>query len=86
LQSKIGIANNKVLAMTTSNAALAMNEQSFIGTIEEGKRADLILLQHSPIENLNNLYSNKGIMVRGVWISDAERDRISTAMKNIFGR
>lgn len=86
LLSKIGISNYKVLGMTTSNAALAMNEQSTIGTIEEGKRADLILLQHNPIANLNNLYSNKGIMVRGVWISDVERNRISKAMSNIFKR
>jgi len=86
LLSKIGISNYKVLGMTTSNAALAMNKQSSIGTIEEGKRADLILLQRNPIEDLNNLYSNKGIMVRGVWISDKERNRISTAMRNIFGR
>lgn len=84
LLSKIGISNYRVLGMTTSNAALAMNKQSLIGTIEEGKRADMILLQYNPIENLNNLYSNKGVMVRGVWISDAERNRISTAMKNIF--
>lgn len=84
LLSKIGISNYKVLRMTTINAAMAMNKQSSIGTIEEGKRADLILLQDNPIEDLNNLYSNKGIMVRGVWISDAERDRISTAMKSFF--
>lgn len=84
LLSKIGISNYKALGMSTSNAALAMNKQSLIGTIEEGKRADMILLQYNPIENLNNLYSNKGVMVRGVWISDAERNRISTAMKNIF--
>lgn len=86
LLAKIGISNYKVLCMTTINAAWAMNKQSSIGTIEEGKRADLILLQHNPIEDLNNLYSNKGVMVRGVWISDAERNRISVVMKNIFGR
>lgn len=86
LLSKIGISNYKVLGMTTSNAALAMNKQSSIGTIEEGKRADLILLQHNPIEDLNNLYSNKGIIVRGVWISDAQRNQIAKAVKDIFGR
>jgi imidazolonepropionase-like amidohydrolase len=86
LLSKIGISNYKVLGMATSNAAVAMNKQSFIGTVEEGKRADLILLQHNPIENLHNLYSNKGIMVRGIWISDAERNRISKAVEDIFGR
>jgi len=86
LLSKIGIGNYKVLGMATVNAALAMNKQSSIGTIEEGKRADLILLQHNPIEDLNNLYSNKGIIVRGVWISDAQRNQIAKAVKDIFGR
>lgn len=86
LLSKIGIPNYKVLSMATSSAALAMNKQSSIGAIEEGKRADLILVQHNPIEDINNLYSNKGIMVRGVWISDAKRNQIAKAVKDIFGR
>lgn len=86
LLSQNGIPKYNVLRMATCDAARSMGKQKIVGTIEEGLRADLILLERNPMETLNNLYANSGVMVRGCWISKADRNRISTAMKKIFNR
>jgi hypothetical protein len=37
------------------------------GTVAEGKRADLVLLEGNPLENLDALTRRVGVMVRGRW-------------------
>jgi imidazolonepropionase-like amidohydrolase len=44
------------------------------GTVAEGQRADLVLLEGNPLENLDALTRRVGVMVRGRWY-DAERLR-----------
>ena len=47
-------------------------EQDNFGTVEVGKRADLILLETNPLEDVANLKARAGVMVRGVWLSESE--------------
>ena len=44
------------------------------GQIAPGHRADLILLDENPLEDISNIRSIAGVMVRGVWISREEID------------
>ena len=83
--NSIGIASYDVLKMTTVNAALAMGKEYEFGTIEVGKRADLLLLDSNPLEDINNLKKQAGIMVRGIWLSDKELDLIKKEIKTTFG-
>ena len=39
-----------------------------MGTVEVGKRADLILLDADPLKALNALRNPAGVMVRGAWL------------------
>jgi imidazolonepropionase-like amidohydrolase len=81
---EVGISIYDVLKMTTSNAASAMNKQSEFGTIEEGKRADLLLLDANPLRDLKNLKKKSGMMIRGIWLSHEDLQKISNQMKTIF--
>ena len=65
LMVEIGIPLYDVLKMTTYNAALAMGKGKEFGTIEEGKRADLLLLNGNPLQNITNLGDRAGVMIRG---------------------
>ncbi len=42
------------------------------GTIERGKRADLILLEANPLDDITNTEKRAGVMARGRWMPEAE--------------
>lgn len=42
------------------------------GTVAPGQRADLLLLESNPLDDLDNLTQRAGVMVRGRWIPEAE--------------
>jgi imidazolonepropionase-like amidohydrolase len=44
------------------------------GTIEVGTRADLVLLDDNPLQNIANTKKRVGVMARGVWYSQRELD------------
>jgi imidazolonepropionase-like amidohydrolase len=60
-------------AATVAPANFLRRERDF-GTIAAGKRADLLLVQKNPLEDLSTLTEPSGVMARGRWLgSDALR-------------
>jgi hypothetical protein len=45
---------------------------SMFGTVQVGRRADLLLLDASPLDDVANLQRRSGVMVRGRWLSEEE--------------
>jgi imidazolonepropionase-like amidohydrolase len=86
IMNEIGIPTYEVLKMTTINAALAMNKDSEFGTVEVGKRADLLLLNSNPLDKIENLQDKNGLMVRGIWVSDEELKKLTDKVKLTFGK
>jgi hypothetical protein len=70
----IGLSPYDVLRTSTYNPALYLGELDDFGTIEEGKRADLVLLERNPLENIANTRQITGTMVRGRWYSRSDLD------------
>ena len=66
-----GLTPFEVLTIATKNAAEFMQAEHIFGTVAEGLRADLILLNSNPLENIDNVQDQVGVMARGVWLSDA---------------
>ena len=54
LLASAGIPNAEVLRMATSNAAISLRRTSELGTVEPGKRADLVVLDADPIADIKN--------------------------------
>ena len=50
-----------------SKVVKRMNGQDNFGTILPGKRADLVLLQHNPLEDIANTRQISGVMAAGRW-------------------
>ncbi len=67
-----GLSPYEALAAGTHNAAKAMGKLDEFGTVKEGKRADLILLQQNPLDNVSNVRGRVGVMLRGRWFSETE--------------
>lgn len=61
-----GLSNYEALAAATSEAAQFLRADD-LGTIQPGKRADLILLNANPLEDITNSRQIQGIMTRGLY-------------------
>lgn len=67
-----GMTPYEVLRSGTRNVAEYFGTLKESGTIEPGKRADLILLEANPLIDVANVARRAGVMVRGRWIPEAE--------------
>jgi imidazolonepropionase-like amidohydrolase len=65
LYVKAGFTPMEAIRAATIVPAQTMNLQSEIGTIEPGKRADIILLDGNPIENIANIRKVSAVIARG---------------------
>jgi imidazolonepropionase-like amidohydrolase len=61
-----GLSPQKALTSATSLAALYLRQDNLIGKIETGKRADLILLEGNPWEDISVLKQRKTVIQAGV--------------------
>lgn len=71
----LGIPAADVLRMATLNAATALRLQTDIGTVEPGRRADLVFLERNPLIDVANVRSIAGVVVRGRWYSHEDLQR-----------
>jgi len=67
-----GISNYAVLAAGTRNAQEYLGVLDKVGTIEKGKRADLIMLYADPLENISATQDRAGVMLKGKWYTQTE--------------
>jgi imidazolonepropionase-like amidohydrolase len=75
-----GLTNFDILKAGTVNAGRYFAKQDSFGTIEPGKRADILLLGGNPLTDLSSIDRIEGVMVRGRWFSRADLD---TRLKKI---
>jgi len=69
-----GITPLQALQAGTINPAKFFDMEGQFGEIIEGASADFILLKANPLDNMEALRSNDGVMVRGRWLSRGEID------------
>ena len=55
LLSEAGLSPLEILQMTTLNGAKFLRREASMGTVEEGKNADLVLLDADPLADVRNL-------------------------------
>ena len=67
-----GLTPYQAILAATRNPAEALNGASEFGTVSIGKRADLILIEGNPFEDINQISKQSGVMVRGRWHGQAE--------------
>ncbi len=67
LMNQAGVAPNELLVAVTRNGAAAIGKKDELGTIEPGKRADLLVLDANPLEEIANLRKVSRRMAAGHW-------------------
>ena len=73
--SKCGMSNAQILESTTRRAAEWLGTLTDRGTVEVGKRADLVLLDASPLEQIANTRRISAVIAGGHYLPRAELDR-----------
>jgi imidazolonepropionase-like amidohydrolase len=70
-----GLTPYQAIKAATKDAAEFLEASNDFGTITVGKRADLVLVEGNPLENISNLKKRIGVMARGRWltISDLQK-------------
>lgn len=67
-----GLSPYAALEAATRTPAEYLKGLDTFGTIERGKRADLLLLDGNPLDDIANTERRAGVMVRGRWLPQAE--------------
>ena len=68
LMSEAGLKPYQILLSTTVNPARMLGILDKKGTIEEGKDADLVLLNKNPLLDIRNTQTIEGVMIKGAWL------------------
>lgn len=69
---KAGLTPYEALKAGTINAAEALGHAGEFGQVTPGARADLLLLEGNPLDDVANVRERTGVMVRGRWFPEAE--------------
>ncbi len=67
-----GLTPYQALSTGTRNIAVFLGNEAEAGTVEVGKRADLVLLDGNPLTDIANVGRKAGVMVAGRWLPKAE--------------
>jgi imidazolonepropionase-like amidohydrolase len=81
-----GLTPYEALETGTRNVAVFFGTLKETGTVEQGKRADLVLLDADPLQDVRNTTKRSGVMLRGRWLPRAEIDAKLAAIARAVGR
>jgi imidazolonepropionase-like amidohydrolase len=69
---KTGINPLNVIKIATSNGASAIGISDTVGTIQDGKQADMIILTANPLDNISNTRNIYAVIDDGRFVNDGE--------------
>ena len=81
-----GLTPYQALQTATINVAKYLRQSNEFGTIETGKRADMVLLSANPLANIANTKSIEGVMVRGYWLDRAKLNEMMSKVQPEYER
>jgi imidazolonepropionase-like amidohydrolase len=73
---KAGLTPMEALQTATLNPATYLGLIDSVGTVERGKKADLVLLEANPLENISNTKKINAVIVNGKLIPRASLDKM----------
>jgi len=79
---KAGVTPMEALQIATKNAAEYYGKLEVSGTVEKGKTADLVVLDASPLESIENTRKISAVVVNGRLLDRKELDRLLTQVES----
>ena len=79
----VGMTPYEALKTSTTHPFAYLGEIEEAGTVQIGKRANLVLLEDNPLTDISNTRSIAGVVLQGRWLS---KDRIHEGLPSPAGR
>jgi imidazolonepropionase-like amidohydrolase len=76
-----GFTPYEALKAATLNPAMFLGLEKSLGTIEVGKRADMVLLSADPLRDIRNTTAIEAVVINGKYLSRADLDAILSAVE-----
>ncbi len=76
LFSRAGISNKDILKITTYNAADYSHATDSWGSVAEGHKANLLLLEKNPLDSIDNIQAQKAVFIAGKYYETKELERM----------
>lgn len=74
-----GMTPYEAIRAGTSDAAKFLHQENEFGVVATGRRADLLLVEANPLEDVKNVSKRAGVMVNGHWLTEDElKQRLAT--------
>jgi len=86
LLAQAGLTNHEIISAATVNAARCLGKEAEIGTIETGKKADMILTNKNPLDDLHTISCHLGVIKHGVYYSREACNKILAEIKEHVSR
>ena len=79
-----GLSPLEVLQTTTLNPAKFLNREAGMGAVDEGKNADLVVLDANPIADVANLDKISGVVLRGKYFSKEALEKMKSDVASAY--
>jgi imidazolonepropionase-like amidohydrolase len=70
-----GLSNYAALEAATKNPSAFFGTLDKVGTVAKGMRADLVLLNKNPLEDVGATWDRAGVMLKGKYYPQSELDK-----------
>jgi len=77
-----GLTPYQAIRAGTRNAAFFLEALAEFGTVEMGKRADLLLVGSNPLSDVSTIEQPVGVMIRGQWLPSEEIQQMLANLAN----
>jgi imidazolonepropionase-like amidohydrolase len=67
-----GMTPYEAIRAGTSDAAIFLHQENEFGTVAIGQRADFLLVEANPLEDVKNVSKRAGVMANGHWLTEEE--------------
>ena len=82
--TEAGLTPYETIRAGTSEAAIFLHKENEFGTVAVGRRADLLLLDANPLEDVKNVSQRVGVMANGHWFTEADLQKRLAALRNSY--
>ena len=83
---ELGFSPYAAIRTATADPAKFLRHEEDFGTVQPGRRADLILTRQNPLEDARRLRDPEGVMVHGRWIPAAEKKTLLAGIAPSYRR